>query len=249
MNRTTDSELDILVNRTLKGDLAPEVEARMNRHFLDLRRSLDMHAPKAPKGALTLSLSVIFQKRILVFASIIMLLLGGVMHLSGTKSAVAGSILRLKVVDPISEVLINAASMDCALQVADGGTGRLFRVRWVQGSMTRVDIASANNAEHTFWISNEAIAADSALQPALEFLTPATLARNLEERYRVAQVWTREASSEFLLVGEENQQVVEIAVDQKTYLPKTLKKYAANSSRTLMEVRFIWNQPIAADLH
>jgi len=59
---------------------------------------------------------------------------------------------------------------------------------------------------------------------------------------------------EFLIIGHEGRQAVEITVDAKTYLPKVLKKYALDSGRTngekdcLMEVRFLWNQPVSPEL-
>ena len=59
---------------------------------------------------------------------------------------------------------------------------------------------------------------------------------------------------EFLLVGHENQQVIEITVDARTYLPTMLKKYLPDSARTgkdrdcLEEVRFQWNKSMPQEL-
>jgi hypothetical protein len=93
-------------------------------------------------------------------------------------------------------------------------------------------------------------------QPALEFMTPKLLARHMEEQYGLMQAGERRGagSDEFLIAGREDGQVVEIAVDARTYLPKVLKKYALDSGRTgadrvcLMEVRFQWNHPISGEL-
>jgi hypothetical protein len=90
----------------------------------------------------------------------------------------------------------------------------------------------------------------------MEFLTPTILAQHIEERYGLTQAERQDGAwpDEFLLVGQENQQVVEIAIDVRTYLPISLKKYLPDSVRTikerdcLEEVRFQWNKPIPQEL-
>jgi hypothetical protein len=87
-------------------------------------------------------------------------------------------------------------------------------------------------------------------------LTPTILAQRMEERYGLKQAGPRGGAGqgEFLLVGQEDQNVVEIAVDERTYLPTTLKEYLPDSGRTggeracVMEVRITWNQPIPREL-
>jgi hypothetical protein len=88
-------------------------------------------------------------------------------------------------------------------------------------------------------------------------MTPTLLAKHMEKHYGLMQIGERSgaASDEFLIVGRKHRQVVEITVDARTYLPKVLKKYALDSVRTngerdcLMEVCFLWNQPISHELY
>jgi len=51
------------------------------------------------------------------------------------------------------------------------------------------------------------------------------LAQNMEKRYGLIRAERREkgGQDEFLLIGQENQQIIEIVIDARTYLPKKLK--------------------------
>jgi hypothetical protein len=198
-----------------------------------------------------------FRKEILAFASAVLLILGGVMHISGNQSALANSISRLKVIMDVSAILNRTTSMDCSiLRPGAGGENSYYRVRWSANGITRVDRKSTSGLQQTLWIANTAVPPDAAWQPAMEFLTPAILARHMEEPYRLRQGAQRDDAGpdELLLVGKENQQIVEILVDKRTYLPKTLKKFLPDSGKTgmerncIVEARFLWNQPISREL-
>jgi len=204
----------------------------------------------------------------------VMLILGGVMQLSGRQNALAHSIEQLKVTVTVSMSLNRAAFMDCTiLKPGAGGENSSYHVLWRAPGDARMDMVSADGAQ-TIWISNETISfagsdggavrsmpiktmtPDPVWQPALEFMTPTLLAKHMEEQYGLMQIGERSGagSGEFLIVGREDRQVVEITVDARTYLPKVLKKYALDSGRTngkrdcLMEVRFHWNRPISGEL-
>jgi hypothetical protein len=284
--KTGGPDMDALLKQALKDDLPPEVEARMGRHFFNLRRIIDR--PEGITEADTRArqgewhsrdrwhwMRWAFRKEILAFSSVVLMLLGSVMHLGGYQSALAHSISRLKVVVAISERLHRATSMDCAVLITGaGGETRHYRVRWGAPGVTRVDIAAAGRAEQTLWISNGAISIadyargslpptmgattfqDPILQPALAFLTPAILAQRMDESYGLKQAERQDGAgpNELLFVGRENQEIIEITVDERTFLPATLKRLLPDSGRTgeervcLMEVRFVWNQPIPQEL-
>ena len=179
------------------------------------------------------------------------------MHFHGDQSVLANSIGRFKVVTTVSDSLYRATSMDCTVLIP--GTGNkvsTYRVRWRIKGATRMDMKSSDGTEHTLWTSDPAKPPSFIWQPAMELMTPTVLARNMEQRYRLMKTMRQDGaeSSEFLLVGSEDQQRIEIAVDGRTYLPKTLIKYSQDSGQTnedgkcLIEARFKWNQPIARDL-
>jgi hypothetical protein len=268
-----EPDLDNLLKQALKDDLPPEAEARMNRQFLNLKRTLDRpERLTQPKEWLWMRGPL--QREILAVASAVMLIVGFVMHLSGSQSALAHSIEQLKVIVTVSMSLNRAVFMDCTVVKPEvGGQSTSYHVLWRVDGDARVDMVSAGGAQ-TIWISDETISfagSDGGAvrsipiktmtpgpvwQPALEFMTPRLLARHMEEQYGLMKTGERSGtgSSEFLIVGREDRQVVEITVDARTYLPKTLKKYPPDSGRTsgerdcLMEARFLWNQPISREL-
>jgi hypothetical protein len=275
MNKTNTPEhdLDNFLKQTLKDDLPPEAEARMSRQFLNLKRTLDQPEGLAERGHWLMS-RVLFGKEILAFVSAVMLIAGGVMQLSGNQSVLAHSVEQLKVLITVSMSLNRAAFMDCTvLKPGAGGENSSYHVRWRAPGDARMDTVSAGGVE-TIWISDETIsfagsdggsirsmplrtlAPGAVWRPALEFMTPTLLARHMEEQYGLMQTGERSGAgwAEFLIIGREDRQAVEITIDARTYLPKVLKKYALDSGRTsgdrvcLLEVRFHWNQPISGEL-
>jgi hypothetical protein len=228
---------------------------------------------KTPRSFLRSWARGAFRQEILAFASAVMLILGVVMQLGGDQSVLADSIERLEVMITVSAGLYRVTSMDCTvLKPGAGGENSQYRVRWNAAGVTRVDMDSTNGTERTLWISKGTVSvADyeggavrstaiatmpSKWQPPMEFLTPTILAQHMEERYGLMQAGRQDGAGpdEFQLVGQENQQVIEIAIDARTYLPTTLKKYLPDSGRTgkerdcLEEVRFQWNKPIPQEL-
>jgi hypothetical protein len=197
-----------------------------------------------------------FQKEVLVFASVVVLILVDVMHFGQNQSALANSISRLKVIIDVSTRLNRATSMDCTvLKSGVGSENSYYRIRWAESGITRVDRKSTDGVQQTLWISNTTVPPDPVWQPAMEFLTPLILARHVEEPYGLMQAGQRDSAEpdEFLLVGRQNQQGIEIAIDKRTYLPKTLRKYLPGSGtgearHCVLEVRFLWNRPVPEEL-
>jgi hypothetical protein len=275
MNKTNlpAPDLDGFLKRTFMDDCPLDAEERMNRRFLELKRSLDRNESIVEQERRQWA-RWFFGRKSLAMVSAILLILGGALHLTSDQSVLAHSIERLKVMVTVSTSLYRATSMDCFVLMPDAGSKRVsYRIRWSLTDETRVDMESTDGVR-TLWISDETISiADSGgspvrsmavntmspgpiWQPALEFLKPTILKQYMEDQYGLLQVRGREsaASNEFLLMGQDHQQVIEIAVDAKTYLPKTLKKYLPVSDKRdeeqvcLMEVRFLWNHPIPRDL-
>jgi hypothetical protein len=275
MNKTNipEPDLDNFLERTLKNDLPPEAEARLNRQFLRIKSTLD-RTERLPQHNERLWMHGPFRKEILAIASAAMIILGLVMQPGGSQSALAHSIEQLKVIVTISVGLNSVSSMDCVVLkpgAEDGQTS--FRVRWRAIGDVRVDMDSADGAQ-TLWISNEtvSIAGPGAgdvrsmsintmtpgpvWRPALEFMSPKILAKHMQEHYGLMLSGGRAGAgtNKFLIVGREGGQDVEVTVDAKTYLPEVLKKYSHDSDRTnrvrncIMEARFLWNQPIPAEL-
>jgi hypothetical protein len=211
-----------------------------------------------------------FRQEILAFASSLMLILGVVMQFGGNQSALADSLERLTVMASVSGSLKRATSMDCTvLKPHTGDESSLYRIRWNTTGVTRIDLDSTGSTEQMIWISNGTVsvadesgtvcsmaitAMPSKWQPPVEFLTPTILAQNMK-RYGLMQAERQDGAvpDEFLFVGQEDQQVIEIAIDAGTFLPKTLKKHLpasawSNESVYLEEVRFQWNKPVPREV-
>ncbi len=275
MNRSNipDPDLDKLLKEALKDDLPPAAEAKMNQQFLNLKHTLE-HPESLTEAEEWPWMRGLFQKGILTVASAVMLILGLIMQLSGSPGALANSIERLKVTVTVSESLNRTVFMDCTiLKPETGGENTSYHVLWRANGDTRVDMFSTGS-DQTIWILDETISFAGSdggsvrsmplktlvpgpvWQTAMEFRTPALLAKQLEEIYRLMQTGERSGtgSGEFLIIGRKDKQVVEITIDARTYLPKVLKKYVLDSGRTNedqvspMEVRFLWNQPISDEL-
>lgn len=275
MNRPTipEPELDKLLKEALKDDLPPEAEARMHRQFLNLKRTIGRTGSRA-QAAEWRWMRGLFRKETLAVVSAVMMITGVVMQLGGSQSVLAHSIEQLKVIITVMASLNRAVSMECTvLKPEAGGESTSYHVFWRANGDARVDMVSAGGTQ-TIWISDETVsfaAADgsparsmpletlapgSAWQPAVEFRNPALLARHMEGQYGLKQVGERSdtGSDEFLVIGREDRQDVEIAVEAKTYLPKFIRKYAPGSGGTkgdrvcLTEARFRWNQPISHEL-
>jgi hypothetical protein len=213
-----------------------------------------------------------FRQEILAFASALMLIMGVGMQLAGSQSVLADSIERLQVMVTVSSGLYRATSMDCTVLKSGAGDGNSqYRIRWNAAGVTRVDVDSTNGTEQTLWISKGTVRAayheggavrsmaittiSSQWQLPLEFLTPTILAQHMKG-YGLMQAERQEGggAGKLLLVGQENQQAIAIAIDARTCLPITLKKYPPGSARTgkerncLEEVRFQWNKTIPREL-
>ncbi len=191
----------------------------------------------------------------MVLSAAVVLILCGVALLNGKQSVLVNSISRLKVIMDISAILNRATTMDCSVLTPGSGGENSYRVRWSARGTTRVDRKATDGIQQTLWISNTTVPPDLVWQPAMEFMTPAILARHVAGSYRLMQTEQRDGAGpdEFLLVGQEDKQTIEIVIDERTFLPKTLKKYFPNSGtgearKCVLEVRFSWNRPVREEL-
>jgi hypothetical protein len=188
--------------------------------------------------------------------ALVVMILSGVALFSEKHSVLANSISQLKVIMDVSAILNRATSMDCSVLKSEAGNEySIYRLRWSAKGITRVDRESTDGVQQTLWISDTTVPPDPVWQPAMEFPTPMVLARQIEGAYGPMQAGQHNASGpdEFLLIGREDQQIIEIAIDERTYLPKTLKKCFLDKEtgaegKCVLEARFLWNRPVAQEL-
>jgi hypothetical protein len=270
---TRIDDLEALIHQTLKDDLPPNVETGMKRQFQDFKRALNRNEELSETEGWFRTRGP-FRKEILAIASAAMIILGLVMQLSVSQNALAHSIEKLKVIVSISSSLDYVSSMDCRVMKEDArGEQVFYRIRWRTNGNVRVDMDSSESTE-TFWIPHETIflagpgggsarsmsintmTADPVWQPIQEFISPKVLAKYVEEHFKLMQSSGRAGygTDEFRIVSVADRQDIEINADAQTYLPKFLRKYSHdqalnNGEQTcVMEARFLWNQPIAAEL-
>jgi len=213
-----------------------------------------------------------FRQEILALASAFMLILGVLMQLGGSQSVLADSMERLTVMAAVSGSLHRATSMDCTVTKLDAADERVeYRLRWNTAGVTRVEMTSSGGTGETLWISNGTISAVddeggtvrstsitnmlSKWKAPMEFLTPAAIAQHMERfGLRQADSQGSEQPGELVLVGQEDQQVVEIAINTGTGLPIAIKKYLpapvgmGKGLAGFEEVRFQWNKAIPQEL-
>jgi hypothetical protein len=260
------TEPDQLITRDLeKYQLAPpspDLHDRVLRAAREaMARSDDAELPWSGRW---LTACRVFRQEILAFASALMVVLGVVLQLGMSQSALAYSIERLTIVSAVSSSLSKAISMDCTL-LKKGSRSEYskYRVRWNAAGVTRMDMDSVDSTEQTLWVHEGTISArddDSGMHttaipdlpstwnPPLEFLTPAILAQNIKERYGFMHAEHKDKDG-FLLISREHREVIEISIDAKDYLPTMIKKYLSDSPQEyLEEVRFQWNKPIPQGL-
>ena len=213
-----------------------------------------------------------FRQEILALASAFMLILGAVMQLGGSQSVLADSMERLTVMAAVSGSLHRATSMDCTVTKPGAADERVqYRLRWNAAGVTRVEMTSAGGTGQTLWISNGTVSAvddeggtvrstsitdmPSNWKAPMEFQTPAAIAQHME-RFGLRQADDQGSAQpgELVLVGQENQQVVVIAINARTALPIALKKFLPAPVGTgkeragFEEVRFQWNKAIPEEL-
>jgi hypothetical protein len=268
-----ESELDPLLKRALKDDLPPEIEAGMYRQLLRFKSTLGQSEQRLVFIKL-LGMCRSIRKEILAVTSVLMMGLGLILQLSGTPNALAYSIEQLKATLAISAGLNRASFMNCTVLRPDSdGKQTSYHIRWRHKGDVRVDKKS-DIRDQTFWISKETVyvaaagndrapemyhnsgTANPVDQTASEFLSPQILMQYLEKHYGLIQVCGRSGAGvrDFLILGRQGTMDIEIVLDAKTYLPKKLKKYSQDSDPSqgarhcILEVSFLWNQPIAGDV-
>ena len=284
--KSYNHEMDALLKEVLKDDLPPEAESRMKRRFIQFREKIEQQKRKPRMKTDMVGKRLLrqetwrwaqwmFKKEILAFSSIIMIALGGFMHLSGHRSALAESFSRLRTSVSVWEQVRHVASMECTVQVpAQNGKTLAFSIQWISPNMTRVDAWSADEITKTLWMLDEHITVvdhlknmlhkaesfvqikDPVFQPVMGFLSPEELAESIYRRWQPVQYeqQVERGWGTFILTNHEEKTLLEMTIDLNTYLPVKISKFLQVSIKTgeerklALEVHFTWNQPLSLKL-
>jgi hypothetical protein len=201
--------------------------------------------------------------------------MGGFLHISDPRSAMAETMSFMNMSVAISDRLLSVASMECRLQfVSDGGRPTHSTIRWLAPEMARVDIRQGDVTNKTLWIIDSDVALadrightfneyqsvteiqDSLFEPALTFLSPERLSEAIYGKWKPKQYRVAENDEQLTLVytNSEGKTVLEMTVDLSTDLPMSIKKFSTNDTDSekarepLIEARFVWNEPISSQL-
>ncbi len=285
-NKSNNQDIDSLLKEVLKDDLHPEAENRMKRQFIQFREKIEQQKRKSRMKTGMIGRRLLRQetwrwahwmlrKEILAFLSIIMIALGGFMHLSGHSSALAESLSMLRTSVSVFEQIRHVASMKCTVQVpAHNGKSLAYSIQWISPNMTRVDVRSADTINKTLWMLDEHFIIadrkkntlhkagsfvqikDSVFQPVIGFLSPEELAERIYRSWQPVQYKKQSECGQgtFAFTNHEEKALLEMTIDLNTYLPVKISKFfqdsikAGEEKKQALEVHFTWNQPISPKL-
>jgi hypothetical protein len=271
-----DTNMDRLLKKVLKDDLPPEIEEKMKRRFIHYR-DMEKTGPTASGigGRLFSRIgswpSWIPAREALAFSSLVMICLGGFLHVSGHRNAMADTLSFLSTSVTVSDQLLRVTSMECRLRVSAGNEGDLqYTIRWLSPDTVRVDVHRGEDTGKTLWITDTDIVVDDRtsnsfheytnveqisdplLEPAWGFLTPEKLSEAVygkwvPKKYGEPHGGQRQALS---YINGEGKVLVEMTVDSTSNLPLSIKKYSPDSddSEEVVEAHFVWNNPISPRL-
>jgi hypothetical protein len=280
-------EIDDLLRQTLKDDLPPEIESEMKKQLVLFREKMEQseqQCRKETKGALwrlfhgegLKGMKWMFKKQVLASASIIMVVLGALLQITGPRSILAESISLLKTSVLVSDEVSRAVSMEYSMQMpAENGQHFEYSIQWLSSNLTKVQIKKPNqNIVKTMWISEEEITIadhttktvrkvkkikqinDPQFQPLLGLLSPLDVVEQMEGKWRLKQ-YKQHGDCEmgtFTIATPEEKTYLEFTVDLCTFLPTNFKKFPLyptkenGKGKILMNVNFKWNTPIQSQL-
>ncbi len=280
-------EIDDLLKQTLKDGLPPELESRMKKQLKLFREKMEQpqqQRREETNGALRRLfhgegltwVKWMFKKQVLAPASIIMVVLGAVLQITGPRSVLAESISLLKTSVIVSDRVSNAGSMECSMQVpAENEQHFKYSIQWLSPNLTRVQVKKQNqDIIKTMWISEEEITIadhatnilgkvenvnqidDPEFKHALGLLSPLDLVERMDGKWRLKQ-YEQHGDCEwgiFTVAIPEEKTLLELTVDLCTFLPTNFKKLLADAKKEsgegkiLMNVNFKWNTSIPPQL-
>jgi hypothetical protein len=280
-------EIDDLLKQTLKDDLPPELESRMMKQlklFPEKMEQSERQRRKETNGSLVRIfrgeglrwMKWMFKKQVLAPASVIMVVWGGVLQVSGPRSVLAESISVLKTSVIVSDRVSHADSMECSMKVpAENAQHHEYSIQWLSPDLTRVQVKKpTQDIIKTMWISEEEITIavhvtntmrkvervdqidDPEFKHALGFLSPLDLVKRMDGKWQLKQ-YEQHGDCEwgtFTVAIPEEKMLLELTVDLCTFLPTNFKifledpKKESGDGKFLMNVNFKWNTSIPTQL-
>ncbi|HEX9902759.1 MAG TPA: hypothetical protein VGB72_07840 [Acidobacteriota bacterium] len=274
-----DPKIDALLKQVLQDDPPPETERKMKLQFIRFKKNIERarRAPERTSKALGQSLfqarswdwlSWAVRKEVLAFSSMIMIAVGGFLHVSGHPNAMAETLSFVNTSFSISNQLREVQSMECSLQfTSEEGLHLHGTIRWLSPEIMRADVYEGDRASKSLWIEGSEILVadlvnhtnqkyhsleqieDPVFTPLMEFLSPENLGvaiyKKWEPRHYREQDKGRNGTYVYQIEG--GKATLEMTVDENTHLPLSIKKFslppqgAAEAQTPTLEAQFLWN--------
>ncbi len=282
--KSPDFDIDELLKQSLKDDLPPEVEKSMKTQLIQLRKKMELQE-REPTPRIVKYLNKLFRverqpwmhwmlkKEILAAASLAMIVLGSMLHMSGSQNVLAKNISLLGTSVLVSGQVSRVESMECAVKaLKDDDKSLTYSIQWVSPNLTKVQIKRSDDAViKTLWLSEEEILikdhikgtlshekniaqiSDPHFLPVLGLLSPPHLVERMYGQWQLKQ-YEKHGDCEwgiFTITLPEEGTLLEISVDLCTYFPVNMEKFILDPSKEnkkgklLLNVNFKWNTAIS----
>ena len=282
--KSPDFDIDELLKQSLKDDLPPDVEKGMKRHLIQLRKKMEQ-LEREPTPRIAKYLNRLFHverqrwmhwmlnKGILAAASLAMIVLGSMLHISGSQNVLAKNISLLGTSVLVSGQVSRVESMECAVKaLKDNDKPLVYSIQWVSPDLTKVQIKRSDETViKTLWLSEEGILikdhikgtlghkkniaqiSDPYFHEVLGLLSPPDLVESMYGQWQLKQ-YEKHGDCEwgiFTITLPEEGTLLEISVDLCTYFPINMEKFIFDPSKEnkkgklLLNVNFKWNTAIS----
>ncbi len=277
-DKNNEHNLDALLKQVLKDDLPTEPELRMRERLSTFRRTVESCGSRRaasrsrswgfrPVFEQWLSQPLLNRRKLLAYVSAVTLAAGVVIHLGGYQSVLADSISLFRTSILLTGQMRLANAMECVITMpAAGAQAMTCHIRWVRDGRTRLDVVSPRGIEETLWISQGHVmvaniapgspgsAARVAMgipEAARAFLSPADLARRLEEGWQVQPGQKQKSFDTLVFVDRQDGSVIEIHFDRGSFLPISADRKPSNTSGSggvAAKAEFSWNLRVDPEL-
>jgi len=267
--------VDDLLRKALAGDVPPAAKRRMEGVFRRFREAHERDGAAAGRegertGSLWLRPNWRWGRRVLAFASLLLVVLGGTLHLAGPRNALADSLFRLNTLVSISRQVRLAGAMDAAVRAwGPDGLPLDCAVVWRAPGTARIEVRGAGRLLKVLTASPEGVAVedpvsgdriglagledvrDPMLEPVLWLATPGSIADRIDARW-IPRGGGAPAGGEpnaFILSDPASPVTVRISVDPRTLRPvgivlvRSSPSMGDRADAVVLSASFFWDDP------
>ena len=278
--RTVD--VDELLKDALKDDLPAEAERRMQRRLAQFKGRIEQpeQGPETSTPVFGQKLfglkdriwvRRIFNRPVLAYSSVFMLAIGGFLQATGHRNALADTITSLEISVSVADSVRHRGFMECHIEMPVKDRAPMdYVVRWLPPNTTRVDAQRGEDVRETLWITSDGVVVvdhlkntsqkfeslekihDSLFQPVMGFLSPTTLAENIDQRWQLGGFEPKAGSHQGTLtfINHEKVSVLKMTLDPGTFLPVHISQTRSSGEKDgrdeeVMRIDFAWDQPVS----